>query len=286
MSKFEIDIQKTLYGSNGNMLLDINLEIKEGSFIALTGESGSGKSTFLRILAGLESSNGEIKIGDNIWQKENLFLPPQKRQIGFVFQDYALFSNMSVEQNLLFVKKDKTLATKLLKMTNLYQLRDRLPIRLSGGQKQRVALCRAIMNRPKLLLMDEPLSALDINMRTKLQDEILLLHREFNMTTIMVSHDPSEIYRLSSRVIVLHNGKIIEDGLPKDILLKSNSLEKFSFEGELLDIIKADVIYIAVISIGQHLVEVVINKIDIKRLEIGKRVRVTTRAFSPFLESF
>jgi molybdate transport system ATP-binding protein len=139
------------------------------------------------------------------------------------------------------------------------------------------------MNRPKLLLMDEPLSALDPAMRTKLQNEILILHKEFGTTTIMVSHDPSEIYRLSNRVIVLNQGEIVNDGTPKDILLKTLGSQKFSFEGELLDIKKVDVIYIAIVSIGQQLVEVVVSSDEAKNLKIGQSVSVSTKAFAPMI---
>ena len=277
----EIDIDKKLYGSNGEMDLNVQLDIKEGDFVALTGQSGSGKTTLLRILAGLEDAKGVIKIKDKTWLDNKTNIPVQKREIGFVFQDYALFPNMSVEDNLLYVNKDKALAIKLLEMTELLELKKRLPNTLSGGQKQRVSLCRALMNKPKLLLMDEPLSALDPGMRTKLQNEILTLHKEFGTTTIMVSHDPSEIYRLSNRVIVLNQGKIINDGKVKDVLLKTSGSSKFSFEGELLDIVKVDVIYIAIISIGQQLVEIVITKEEAKNLTIGDTINVSTKAFSP-----
>lgn len=280
----KIDIFKKLHGSNGQMNLDVNLEINEGDFIALAGLSGSGKTTLLRILAGLEEAKGEIKIGESYWQNESIFLAPQKREIGFVFQDYALFPNMSVIDNLLFVKKDKDLAIKLLKLTEMQELKNRLPNTLSGGQKQRVSLCRALMNKPKLLLMDEPLSALDPQMRVKLQQEILTLHKEFNTTTIMVSHDPSEMYRLSNRVIVLNQGLVINDGKAKDILLKTSGSQKFSFEGELLDIIKVDVIQVAIVSIGQQLVEVVISNDEAKNLNIGQKVLVSTKAFAPLIK--
>ncbi|MBP6715055.1 MAG: ATP-binding cassette domain-containing protein, partial [Aliarcobacter sp.] len=253
----EIKVNKELHGSNGTMNLDINLDIKKGEFVALSGLSGSGKTTLLRILAGLETASGTIKIENDIWLNDKFTLPSQKREIGFVFQEYALFPNFTVMQNLLYVKKDKELAKYLLEMTEMYELKDRHPHSLSGGQKQRVSLCRALMNRPKLLLMDEPLSALDPYMRTKLQNEIRTLHNEFETTTIMVSHDPSEMYRLASRVLVLDYGKIINDGLAKDILLKTKGSQKLSFEGELLDIVKLDVINIAIISIASQLVEVV-----------------------------
>jgi molybdate transport system ATP-binding protein len=279
-----IDIKKELHGSNGKMNLDVNLEIKNGEFLALAGLSGSGKTTLLRILAGLEEATGTINIDNNFWLNDKFCLPSQKREIGFVFQDYALFPNFSVIDNLLYVKKDKDLANHLLKITELEELKNRMPQTLSGGQKQRVSLCRALMNRPKLLLMDEPLSALDPQMRTKLQNEILTLHKEFNTTTIMVSHDPSEIYRLANRIVVLNHGQIINDGTPKDILLKTKGSQKFSFEGELLDIVKVDVIHIAIVAIGQQLVEVVVSREEVKNLKIGQKVSLSTKAFSPTIQ--
>ena len=280
----KIDISKKLHGANGEMDLKINLEIKQGEFVALAGLSGSGKTTLLRILAGLEDAKGTLEIDNNIWLNEKFCLASQKREIGFVFQDYALFPNFSVLDNLLYVNKDKELANYLLKMTELEELKNRFPQTLSGGQKQRVSLCRALMNRPKILLMDEPLSALDSNMRTKLQNEILTLHKEFNTTTIMVSHDPSEIYRLANRVVILNFGGIINDGTPKDILLKTKGSQKFSFEGELLDVVKVDVIHIAIVSIGQQLVEVVVSKEEVKNLKIGQKVSLSTKAFSPTIQ--
>jgi len=279
----KIEINKKLHGANGAMDLDVDLKIEEGDFIALAGQSGSGKTTLLRILAGLEEAEGTLQIGDEFWLQGKKALAPQKRKIGFVFQDYALFPNMTVEENLLYVQKDEALANHLLEITELSELKKRLPSTLSGGQKQRVSLCRALMNRPKLLLMDEPLSALDPAMRTKLQNEILLLHKEFGTTTIMVSHDPSEIYRLASRVVVLNLGKIINDGTPKEVLLKTSGSQKFSFEGELLEIMKVDVIYIAIISIGQQLVEVVISEHEAQNLNIGESIRVSTKSFAPTL---
>ena len=280
-----LNIKKELHGSNGVMNLDINLSLQNGEFVALSGVSGSGKTTLLRVLAGLEEASGEIIVDGEIWLNEKIKKPIQKRDIGFVFQDYALFPNLSVIDNLLYVKKDKDLAKQLLSLTDLYELKNRYPNSLSGGQKQRVSLCRALMKRPKILLMDEPLSALDPHMRLKLQDEILTLHKEFKTTTIMVSHDPSEMYKLASRVLVLKDGKIIDDGLPKDILLKTQGSQKFSFEGELLDIIKVDVINIAIVAIGQQIVEVVLSHDEARKLQIGQKVNVSTKAFTPIIKT-
>jgi len=280
----KIQIHKTLYGAQGEMELDINLNIQEGEFVALSGKSGSGKTTLLRILAGLEDAKGRINVAETLWLDGKKSLAVQKREIGFVFQDYALFENMSIEKNLLFVSKNKELAKHLLEITELYSLKDRYPNTLSGGQKQRVSICRALMKRPKILLLDEPLSALDPKMRTKLQYEILSLHKEFKTTTIMVSHDPSEIYRLASRVIVLENAKIINDGSPKEVLLKTQGSQKFSFSGELLEIKKVDVIFIAIVAIGQQLVEVVISSDEAENLEVGSVVSLSTKAFTPSIK--
>jgi molybdate transport system ATP-binding protein len=204
----DITIQKELQGADGTIELDVTLSIQKGEFLAITGRSGSGKSTLLRIIAGLEDANGTIVVDDEKWLANTYKLAIQKRSIGFVFQDYALFENMTVKEHLLFIQKDEKLADELLHMMELEGLASRYPKNLSGGQKQRVAIARALMRKPKLLLLDEPLSALDPEMRIKLQQELLELHKRFKTTTIMVSHDPAEIQKLASAVYELTAGKL------------------------------------------------------------------------------
>ena len=274
----EFSLKKELFGVNKNMMLDVSATLKDGVFLALSGESGSGKTTLLRSLAGLEKSSGYIKVDDEIWQNEKLFLAPQKRRIGFVFQDYALFENLSVKENLLFVEKDYELCDKLLDMLGLESLKDRYPSMLSGGQKQRVALGRAMMRKPKLLLLDEPLSALDPTLRAKLQDEISKIHEAFKTTTILVSHDPNEIYKLANYMYVLKNGKFEKSGTPKEILLKTSGSQKFAFSGTLLNLERVDTIFIATVSIGQQITQIVLS--DDKGLEIGQSVSINTKAFN------
>lgn len=276
----DIDIKKELHGANGDFNLDINLKVKQGEFLALIGKSGSGKTTLLRALAGLETAKGTIKVNNEIWQDDNNFLKVQKRNIGFVFQDFALFENMSVEQNLLFVNKDKKLANKLLEITELDKLKNRMPNSLSGGQKQRVSLCRSLMNKPKILLMDEPLSSLDSAIRVKLQNEIVLLHKEFDLTTIMVSHDLNEAYKLANYVVELNDGKIINQGTKKEILLKNNHFNNNSFEGEILDLYTQNDKFIALVAIGKNLVEVNINENQIKSLQISDKINIDTRSLT------
>lgn len=281
----DIQVTKMLQGSVGAIQLDVNLKIKEHDFVAISGKSGSGKTTLLRILAGLEEAEGKIRVSDEVWLDANVNLAIQKRGIGFVFQDYALFENMSVLDNLLYAQKDKGLARHLLALSGLRELQNRLPHSLSGGQKQRVSICRALMRRPKLLLMDEPLSALDPQMREKLQYDILTLHKEFGTTTVMVSHDPSEIYKLANRMVVLEDGKVLQVGSPKEILLQTEGHQKFSLRGEILDIMQRDVIYVAVVAIGQQIVEILLDEEEASTLRVGQSLQVGTNAFALHLSS-
>jgi molybdate transport system ATP-binding protein len=210
----------SLNGAAGPFELDINLSIAAGSFVALIGPSGAGKTTLLRILAGLaRPTTGCVRVGDAVWcdTSRRLNVPTRQRAIGFVFQDYALFPNMTVRGNVEYALGSRARAndvTQLLKLVNLDRLETAFPAYLSGGQKQRLALIRALARQPTLLMLDEPLSALDPVMRRQLQDELKRLHREFGTTTLMVSHDVSEIFRLADRVIRLDQGLVVYDGPP------------------------------------------------------------------------
>jgi molybdate transport system ATP-binding protein len=205
-----LQLEKELHGSEGKMHLQVEQRVNRDDFIVIMGESGAGKSTLLRIIAGLERAEGRISVDDVLWQGEGKALPIQQRNVGFVFQDFALFDNMSVKENLLFVNRDTALAEELLEMMEIEKLADRNVQMLSGGQKQRVALARALMCRPKLLLMDEPLSSLDPRMRHKLAEKIKELHQRFGMTTLMVSHDVNEAKCLANRLWFVEKGVVTE----------------------------------------------------------------------------
>lgn len=276
----ELNCKKSLNGADGKFELDVNLNVKKGEFIALYGKSGSGKTTLLRLIAGFETpDSGAIKAGGKTLFEGKNFAPPQSRNIGFLFQDYALFPNMNVMKNLLFANNDLNLAHKLLDLVEMSSLESAAISQLSGGQKQRAALARALMRKPEILLLDEPLSALDNAMREKLQDYLAKIHAEFNMTTVLVSHDVAEIYKLASKVFVLENGKIAHVGSPSEIFLRHSGSQKFSLPAKILEISKRDAIYVAVVLVGQQLCEVALSAAEAANLRSDDEAVLSAKAF-------
>lgn len=219
-----IDITKKLHGANGDLDLHFQATINAGELVAIYGPSGAGKTSILRMLAGLsDPDNGYIKANDEVWfdKSKKINIKTQRRNVGMVFQDFSLFPNMTVRGNLEFALKkgqSKKIVDELLQLTELEQLHDKKPALLSGGQKQRVSLARALISKPTLLLLDEPLSALDTEMQSKLQDYILQVHRQFNLTTLLVSHDLTEVIKMSKRVFVFENGSVKKEGSPLEVL--------------------------------------------------------------------
>lgn len=196
---------------------DIHCEIEKGEFVTLLGPSGCGKSTLLRCIAGLTEVDG----GQILLDGQDLVpLSPQKRGIGMVFQSYALFPNMTVQQNVAFglrmqkVGKDETAqrVEEVLRLVELHDYTARYPHQLSGGQCQRVALARSLVTRPRLLLLDEPLSALDARIRKHLREQIRAIQQELGLTTIFVTHDQEEALTMSDRIFLMNAGKIVQSG--------------------------------------------------------------------------
>ena len=281
-----IRASKKLAGSEGNFELSVDFSLHPGVLHTIYGKSGSGKTTLLRLLAGLViPESGYIEVNGHVWfdSSSSINLAAQKRKVGLVFQDYSLFPTMTVKKNLLFAQdtRDENKVNELLELTNLAALKDRYPATLSGGQQQRVALARAILREPVMLLLDEPLSALDQKTRTNLQDEILKFHKQFKLTTILVSHDKQEVFKLSDKVIVLEQGRIMRSGSPLEVFLNRNTSNKFSFASTILSIQKVDCIYLAVIGTGNELFEVVLTENDIQNLNVGDEVLVASKAFNP-----
>lgn len=194
-----VAIEKKLKVYRGQHVLKAAHEFAAGSITKIYGPSGAGKTTFLKIVAGLISpEQGKITVGGEIWldTSSNINLPPQKRMPGFVFQDYALFPNMTVAEHLAYATKDQAWIDRLLKLGKLDTLTDHKPIHLSGGQQQRLAILRALAIKPKLLLMDEPFSALDPDMKAELIGELKAAFKELGSTVLIVSHNPQELENL------------------------------------------------------------------------------------------
>jgi len=287
----EVDIRKKLFSAQGEFILDLQLNIEQGEFISLFGQSGAGKTTLLRCLAGLEKpDSGYIKVNAESWfdSKAGTMLRAQYRHAGYMFQDYALFPNMTVRGNLEFALRpgaDKKRVAELIEMMGLGELQQRKPGTLSGGQKQRVALARALAAEPRLLLLDEPFSALDHETRVRLQDEVMRLQRHFGLTTVMVSHDVGEVYKLSQRVMVIEQGKIEKQGSPAEVFKAGQASGKFSFAGEVLDIETADVVFAVTLLVGNQVVRVIATPDEVKNLKQGDRVMLMSKAFNPVLQS-
>jgi len=271
------------------MQLDIDLKFPDGSFVTIYGPSGAGKTSILRMIAGLMTPDaGTLDIGNVVWfdDASKINLKPQARSAGLVFQDYALFPNMNVLQNMQYAlrsTKDKNTADELLHIFDLEELKNRSTATLSGGQKQRVALARAIANKPKVLLLDEPLSALDYGMRLKLQDYLQLVHRSFDITILLVSHDIGEIIRLCDAVYILRNGKIERTGKPSEVFSGSTVSGKFQITGEILDIVPEDVIYVVTVLCGTEVIKAVVADPQSQNLRRGDKVMVVSKSFNPMI---
>ncbi|TQR32362.1 molybdenum ABC transporter ATP-binding protein [Campylobacter sp. MIT 99-7217] len=288
----QIHIKHPINTAKGELELIFDKSFEQGEFTCIFGESGAGKTTILRIIAGLlKPKFAFIKVGDKVWidTQKNIFLPPQKRGVGFVFQDYALFPNLSVRGNLNFAfkGKDKNKIDELLHLLGLKELENAYPQHLSGGQAQRVALARAIISEPQILLLDEPLSALDFKMRAFLQDEILRITRHFKLTTLLVSHEISEIYKLCERVIELKEAKVFRDCPPSELFLGGNLSAKLQFNANVLEIKKADILMIITLLIGQNIVKITLSQSEFEQkyahLKVGDNLLIASKAFSPMI---
>jgi len=260
--------------------LDVDFTIEQGDFLAIYGKSGSGKTTILRLISGLETADsGEIMIDNAIWYNTLTNIKPQDRPLGFVFQDFSLFPNMSVIQNLEFAlnkNQSDSIINELLQIFDLENLKHNSIQSLSGGQKQKVALARALVQKPSILLLDEPLSALDDDNRFKLQDYFLKIHQQFNLTIILVTHNKPEIFKLANKILELENGKIKQFGLTKDVLL-SNQSKAVQFLGTVLN--KVDSKFEIQIQINSNVITQSLSKHQFDAIQIGETIEITFEDF-------
>jgi len=233
-----VDFQNISKSYNGQLVLDdLNLYIRENEFLTFLGPSGCGKTTTLRILGGFETPDTGRVIFDG---QDITKLPPNKRQLNTVFQKYALFTHMTIAENIAFGLKIKNKSTNYikdkikyaLKLVNLDGFENRMPDSLSGGQQQRIAIARAIVNEPKLLLLDEPLGALDLNLRQDMQYELIRLKNELGITFIYVTHDQEEALTMSDTIVVMNQGYIQQIGTPEMIYNEPKNAFVADFIGE------------------------------------------------------
>ncbi len=227
-------------------ILDAKFTIPDKGITVVFGPSGSGKTTLLRAIAGLERSDvGFLKVGDSIWQSDHNFVPTHKRQIGYVFQDAALFEHLNVEGNLNYVIKRKTGLTKdfidsIYTLLDIKPLINRSTIQLSGGEKQRVAIARALLTNPKILLLDEPLSALDLKRKNEILPYLDNLHSQLEIPILYVTHSQDETSRLADHLILIEDGKIIGNGPINEMLTRFDL--PLSHSGDAISIFDARVI--------------------------------------------
>jgi molybdate transport system ATP-binding protein len=281
----QLSVRKRLHTTGGDRVLDIQLELGDSEFVALFGPSGAGKTTLLRMIAGLTAPDeGFISMDGEMWfdSAKKIDLPPQKRRVGLVFQDYALFPTMTVEKNIAYGIRgpaDKDRVHYLMEAFDLAQLCNRYPDTLSGGQKQRVALARALAPQPRILLLDEPLSALDPAMRFALQEELGRVHRDMPVLTFLVSHDLGEIFRLTGRVFHCVDGKIIASGPPHEIFGASD--DRLRITGQVLAKLEQGVVCIVTVAVGAEVSRVAVLREEADALAVGDRVSISAKSFNP-----
>lgn len=222
---------------NGNVILkNISFKINDGEFVSFLGPSGCGKTTSLRMIAGLEqNSSGEIHIGSELIScpDKKIFVPTKERKLGMVFQSYAIWPHLNTFENVAFPlrmlkmseSEIKKKVEEVLELVELGGLSDRMPSTLSGGQQQRVALARGLVARPRVLLLDEPLSNLDAKLREKMRKDIRQIQQYFKMTCIYVTHDQVEAFSMSDRIMIMQKGEILQFATPAEI--RSNPVNDF-----------------------------------------------------------
>jgi molybdate transport system ATP-binding protein len=285
------ELAKLLHTSRGDMELKVGMELREAECAALFGPSGSGKTSLLRMLAGLTLPDSGWIVADGVtWfdSRKGINLPPQRRKAGLVFQDYALFPHMTVRENLAFAlekpsAEGKRRVADLLDIFQLGALEGRRPDTLSGGQRQRVALARALIARPQILLLDEPLSALDPAMRLALQDEIAAIQRRFGVCALLVSHDMPEILKLARRVFELGDGRIVRSGEPGAVFARADMSGKVRFTGVLLEKKECDAIVVLTLLVGADTIKVTALREEAGTWAPGDRLVIAAKAFNPLI---
>lgn len=275
-----------LFG-RASALTNVSFQAASGEFVSILGPSGCGKTTLLRVIAGLEKqTSGRIFIND----RDVTRLPVSKRNIGIVFQSYALFPNLTAEQNIAYGLKHwrkqrheiKRRVAELVELVGLTGMAAKYPAHLSGGQQQRVALARAMALSPDLLLLDEPLSALDAKVRIRLRAEVRDLQQRLGVTTIMVTHDQEEALTMADRILVMNNGELVQNGTPKEVYDKPATPFVAGFIGSMNFIATAEKKANGVYAIGHHQFRVS-DENGVAQAKMGDKVLMAIRPEDIFI---
>ena len=233
------------YLDGAPVINDLSFSVNKGQLISFVGESGSGKSTFLRCLSGLEKHNsGTVSLNDQIINGKNVFITPQKRKIGYVFQDYPLFPHLNIKENICFNLQNVYYKNfeKIIDLTNLKNLLERFPHEISGGEQQRACIARSIIREPDLLLLDEPFSNLDANIKFLIRDEICRIIRKSEITTILVTHDINDALNISDKILIFKAGIVQQYSSPETMYCEPancycaeilGDINKFPIENEV-----------------------------------------------------
>jgi iron(III) transport system ATP-binding protein len=240
MTTLEVrNLVKRFHGTQHSAVNDISFELSGGEILALVGPSGCGKTTTLRIIAGLERpDSGIVRLNDRVVASGTVFVPPEKRGVGMVFQDHALFPHLTVSENIAFglrgqsTEQARQTVGEMLHLVGLLPLAKRYPHALSGGERQRVALARALAPRPVLVLMDEPFSSLDADLRLEMREHVRRILKSMQATVVFVTHDQDEALYMGDRLAVLHDGQLEQIGTPEEIFHESNTRFVAEFMGD------------------------------------------------------
>jgi molybdate transport system ATP-binding protein len=283
----EVDIHKRFGAQKDSFDLKINFEVSPGQIIAVYGDSGEGKTTLLRAISGLEKPDtGRVSFDNQLWfdSSTKYSMSPQQRKLGFVFQENTLFPHLTVRQNVAFAvndKKDLGRVDEMIQRVEIKDLEDRYPSELSGGQRQKVALARSLVQRPKLLLLDEPLSALDHTARTQLQDLILEIHKELQLTILLVSHDVPEIIKMADSVIRIHKGSIESINTPQELFGGNGPSDEFHMTGTILSFEQKEGSTFATVYLHSNVLQVRIPEDEKESFKVGDEISLSAANFDP-----
>jgi len=273
----KISIEKAIPAIQYKQPLRVNLEIRSGEFVVIYGKSGVGKTSLLRMIAGLlKPDQGIIEVNQQFWfnHSSKVNVPIQKRHLGFVFQDLALFPNMTVMENLLYAAnnpKDRNYLQRLLTITDMQALSNRKPASLSGGQQQRLAIIRALASKPSLLLLDEPFSSLDYPLAQQLRTELKVLQAELKFTTLLVSHDPNDIYGEADQLVEIKNGNAYQlRGTPQDPNQPKNKLI-----GKIIQVYPFQSAFLIEITVNQEILKIPTDPQTAQRYHPDQQILIT-----------